>query len=83
VRIVKPCGLRFEPPQKPAAEKPKKAPRAKLKNDPKHVAAARELRNRYLEQFNGGLALPRGKYAVGQEIDGAGVRAARMLPEAA
>jgi hypothetical protein len=63
-------GLRFGPLPQAVVEKPKREkqqPRAKLKNDPRHVAAARELRDRYLEQFNSGL-LPgessQGKYAV-------------------
>ena len=65
---------------KVVVEKPKKAPREKLKNDPRHVAAARELRDRYLEQFNSGLVLPHGKYAVGRMIAAPAVQA---LPAAA
>ena len=34
----------------------------------KPVAAARELRDRYLEQFNSGLVLPNGKYDVSRAI---------------
>lgn len=33
-------------------ERSPKEPRKKVKNDPKHVAAARELRDRYLEEVN-------------------------------
>ena len=48
-------------------DKSAKPEREKVKADPKHVAAARELRDRYLEQFNSGQAqrgLPAGKYHV-------------------
>ncbi len=41
----------------------------RLKHDPQQLAAARELRDRYLEQFNSGLILPAGKYAVGRELE--------------
>ena len=44
------------------------------------VAAARELRDRYLEQFNSGMVLPQGKYEVCRAIE-APMR--RQLPEAA
>jgi hypothetical protein len=55
----------------PAAPAPKerKAKRPAEKIDPKYLAAARELRDRYLERFNSGLVLPQGKYAVGRLID--------------
>ena len=49
-------------------DKSAKPRREKVKADPKHVAAARELRDRYLEQFNSGIVLPQGKYAVGREL---------------
>jgi hypothetical protein len=42
--------------------------REKVKADPAHVAAARELRDRYLEQFNSGLVLPAGKYEVSRQL---------------
>ena len=61
-------GLRLGEPVAPLKRKEKK-PRVKLKNDPAHVAAARELRDRYLEQFNSGLVLPGGKYDVCRVID--------------
>jgi len=53
--------------------KPAKKKREKVKADPKHVAAARELRDRYLEHFNGeqfnaGVALPGGKYDVARAL---------------
>lgn len=49
--------------------KPKRAPgNPRVKNDPKHVAMARELRDRWLEQVNSGQGLPElaGKYEVGR-----------------
>jgi hypothetical protein len=79
-------GLRFGPLPKAVAEKPKREKQPKLKNDPQHVSAARELRDRYLEQFNSGRLLgesPQGKYAVGRMIEERPLRAARALPEAA
>src|SRR5204862_8167541 len=36
------------------AEKPKRPPRPRAKNDPQHVAAARELRDRWMEEVNSG-----------------------------
>jgi hypothetical protein len=79
-------GLRFGPLPQAVVEKPKREKQPKLKNDPKHVAAARELRDRYLEQFNSGLLLgesSQGKYAVGRMIEERPLRAARALAEAA
>lgn len=62
-----------------------------MKNDPRHVAAARELRDRWLEQVNAGsyAVEAQGKYDVGRII-GAGVsvglarpaQLARLLPAA-
>jgi hypothetical protein len=53
-------------PAKTAVEKAKreKPKREKVKADPAHVAAARELRDRWLEKFNSGQVLPAGKYHV-------------------
>ena len=46
-----------------------KAPRKKIKHDPKHIAAARELRDRWLEKMNAGdPALPAGKYDVQKSL---------------
>lgn len=49
-------GFTFASPIDPQAkpEKPKRGskPKVKVKNDPRHVAAARELRDRYLERVN-------------------------------
>jgi len=48
-----------------------KEKKAAVKNDPRLVAAARELKDRWLEQVNGGLYLPeaRGKYEVSRGIE--------------
>jgi hypothetical protein len=61
-----------EPVPVPVVKKDKSAKpkREKVKADPKHVAAARELRDRYLEQFNAGRVLPAGKYEVARQIEG-------------
>ena len=60
-------GIRFAPsPSAKIAPAPKR--REKVKNDPKLVAAARELRDRYLEHVNAGALLSaavQGKYDVG------------------
>jgi hypothetical protein len=60
-------------------EKPKKQRAARQKNDPKYIAAARELRDRYLEQVNSGGAdrmLPaggaHGKYDVSRQLENLG-----------
>ncbi len=66
--------------QKPA--RPARAPRPKVKNDPKFIAAARELRDRYLEQFNSGLIASGGKYQVGR-LSGQRVSEPLQLPQAA
>jgi hypothetical protein len=54
------------PAPEPVVEKakPEKPKREKVKADPAHVAKARELRDRYLEQFNQGMVLPSAKYDV-------------------
>jgi hypothetical protein len=90
VAVVKPSSIRIgglraipkplTPEEKAAmkaakAEKPK-PPREKFKNDPKMVAAARELRDRYMEQVNCDPAamLPPsacGKYDVSRQIEAA------------
>jgi hypothetical protein len=71
-------GLWFAPrPEKgtPEAKQPEKPKREKKstpkeKNDPKFIAAARELRDRYLEQVNAQRLLPgaNGKYDVSRQI---------------
>ncbi|HQY88514.1 MAG TPA: hypothetical protein PK402_07635, partial [Tepidisphaeraceae bacterium] len=64
----------FTPPvvEKPKAEKAKKekAPKVKQKNDPKLVKAARELRDRYLEEVNQNPTLvSNGKYDVARLVE--------------
>jgi hypothetical protein len=76
-KIVR-SGLRFGPiptPPTPKAEKPK---REKQKNDPKLVAAAREFRDRYLDEVNSGRHMleANGKYDVSRQL-----AAAPLAPE--
>ena len=49
----------------------KQEKKPKVKNDPRLVAAARKLKDRWLEQVNGGLYLPmaNGKYEVSRGIE--------------
>jgi hypothetical protein len=76
-------GLRFGNPAPPPPEKKPREKRAKIKNDPKYVAAARELRDRWLEKVNapGGasLLLPSGKYDVSRTLSA--VEGSRALVE--
>ena len=60
--------------------KPKREPKPKVKNDPRLVAAARELRDRYLEHVNGRAG--RGKYDVSRRVGRDFPRAAAALPVA-
>jgi hypothetical protein len=53
-----------KPAGKPAGEKPKKEPKAKVKLDPRLKEAARELKDRWLEQLNAMPLLECGKYEV-------------------
>ena len=55
--------------ESPVPKKPK-AKRTAAKIDPKYLAAGRELRDRYLEQFNSGLVLGAGKYDVARQLQG-------------
>ena len=90
-KVVKPPsqpsgGLWFAPaspakgsPEAKAAAKaaPPKPKREKLKNDPKVVEAARELRDRYIEEINAAphLLLPpsaNGKYDVSRQLEAGG-----------
>jgi hypothetical protein len=76
---IKAGGLRFAPGTTPppvAEAKPLKPTliRPRMKNDPKLIAAARELRDRYIEQINQGLLLPPsacGKYDVSRQLESA------------
>ena len=70
-------GLKFQSPKsaETTIEKPKRQRKEKIKNDPKFVSAARELRDRWLEQVNSGQYLPEaaGKYEVSKtlsDVDG-------------
>ena len=66
----------FEPP------KPKRAPKPRHKNDPKYVKAARELRDRYLEEVNTGRLLPaaHGKYDVSRQLAPGAMNVANLQP---
>jgi hypothetical protein len=61
----KPKALPYQPPE------PEKPVPQKLKANPAHVAAVRELRDRHLERFNSGHVLPQGKYDVSRQIEAA------------
>jgi ribosomal protein S18 acetylase RimI-like enzyme len=63
--------LFFAPPAPPKQDKPAREKRPKTKVDPKLVAKARELRDRYLEHVNSEAHALRaiGKYAVGRLPD--------------
>ncbi len=64
-------GVRFiDTQEKMKVEKPKPEPRKKLKNDPMYVAAARELRDRYLERINTEPLVLQGKYDVCKALRG-------------
>jgi hypothetical protein len=53
-----------------ASDKPKRTPKPGVRNNPKHIACVRELRDRYLEQINAvGSAQPAGKYDVGRGLE--------------
>lgn len=59
------------------APKPKKPRAPRQKHDPKFIAAARELRDRYLDEVNSGnMLLPAsGKYEVGRQLPETGMKA--------
>jgi hypothetical protein len=66
--------LQFAPPVEAKPARPKREPRAKVKNDPKFVAAARELRDRWLEHASApgapGLFQPAEKYRIARALTG-------------
>jgi hypothetical protein len=68
------------------AEKPKREKKPKVKCDPKHVALARELRDRWSEHISAGHMLIEGaaKYDVARILPAApGTPAIKQLPLAA
>jgi hypothetical protein len=72
-------------PQAPA-EKPRREKRQRVKNDPKHIAAARELRDRWLERVNAdpSILTSSGKYDVARALESSPQRTtviARLAPE--
>jgi len=62
--------------------RPKPAPKPRQKNDPKLVAAARELRDRYLEQINTTPLLSQGKYDVARALSAVEAPPTPLLPAA-
>jgi hypothetical protein len=80
-------GLRFVTPKPEAAEeKPKRGPKPKVKHDPAHIAAARELRDRWLERVNAdpSILTSSGKYDVARALESPPQRTtvkARPAPE--
>jgi hypothetical protein len=78
------CGLRTVDAVAPAPRaRAKREPRAKTKCDPRLIAAARELRDRWLEKVNAGVLLPAeaGKYELTRRIAASRAASAPMLPE--
>ena len=81
-------GLRFDIPQqgeplaetKPAKGAKEKAPRVKRACDPRLVAAARELRDRWLERVNDTPLLSRAKYDVARLVDASGAQLPSHAP---
>ena len=72
----------------PVAKKTKREPRTKVKNDPKFVAAARELRDRWLEKVADDPSLigSAAKYEVSRALPdrpAESVTPTRLLPQAA
>ncbi len=62
--------LQFAAPVAPKGEKPKREPKKQVKNDPKLVAAARELRDRWLERVteDPSLLTSHGKYELARAL---------------
>jgi hypothetical protein len=72
--------LQFTRPVEPKAEKPARQPKPKAKNDARLVAAARELRDRYLEHVNRSPIASVGKYDVARALDDAACAASIVGP---
>jgi hypothetical protein len=77
--------LTFAPVKPPKAERQPREKTQKQKNDPRLVAAARELKDRWLERLNGGdeHILPMGKYDVARVLPANAPRRIHALPQAA
>jgi len=84
--------LQFARPAEPKAERPARQPKPEAKYDPALVAAARELRDRWLERVNADPSAlsSRGKYDVARTIEDERANAdalppatVRLLPAAA
>jgi hypothetical protein len=82
-------GFSFAPPPTPAPAPKPKPTKPAVKNDPRYVAAARELRDRYLEAVNAnpGVLLPQGKYDLARALPSGerpqAVIEVKALPQAA
>jgi Acetyltransferase (GNAT) family len=79
-------GLRFGPAVIARAEEIAAKPEKKeaVRNDPKLVAAARELKDRWLEQVNASPMIGMGKYEVSRtlsRVEGSGVEGSRAIGE--
>ena len=74
--------LWFAPPAATKSDKRERAKRQAIKNDPKHVAAARELRDRWLEKVNSDPSLLAcgGKYDVSKALIAPAVEIAATVP---
>ena len=90
---VPPGGIWWAPPAEPAPARrePKREPSPKpaRKNNPRLIAAARELRDRYLDALanDPSVLMPRGKYDLARALPAADTRSAfidvKALPQAA
>ena len=86
--IARPGAPAEKPAAKPARPRPEKPPKSKAcpedsrRIDPKYLSAARELRDRYLEQMNSeGFALEgRGKYEISRTLSDAQASPRNQLP---
>jgi len=81
-RAISAGGLRFATTAPSVIEEKatKKEKKAAVKNDPRLVAAARELKDRWLEEINSGRYLPmaNGKYEVSRGIERSGPTRTRL-----
>ena len=69
-------------PEMPKEIAAKPEPKRRVKNDPRLVAAARELRDRWLEEVNAGRFLPasNGKYDVSKALAAPTVEVVATIP---
>ncbi|HEY0008747.1 MAG TPA: hypothetical protein VGB55_08495, partial [Tepidisphaeraceae bacterium] len=68
-------------PEEPAVVARPKVKRAAVKNDPRHIAAARELRDRWLDELNAKPpSIDAAKYDVTRKIGESGAAGASLIP---